>query len=488
MVGVMYMKVNLFINNEDVTTEHYETVRDPGRLSEIVGYIAKGEAWHVDQAVQAAQQAFFSWRQTSLDERMSILEKSAAELEKHASAIALVTAKENGMLLSRTVAEIKLALMEMRNLIELAPSAFEQRMAENESGWISVVKRAMGVIACIVPWNAPLVLTLQKITPILLAGNTIVVKPSPTASMGVVTMLKTMAEFFPPGVINIVLGDGAAGSALTSHPLVRKISFTGGGSTAVAIMKSAAATLKGVHFELGGNDPAIVLDDADLNEAVPKIVEAAFRRSGQFCFAIKRVYIPYNMYDDFYEKACEWTNAYKIGHQLNEEATMGPLNNRQQFQRMNALIRRLEGSGANLVHLGTRLEPENWNNGYYLQPVLARDVEPDAEIVACEQFGPVLPLVPYHSEEEVIRMANHSEFGLGSSVWSTDFDRALTMANQIEAGMTFINGHGQTPLGAKYIPFGGIKQSGIGREKSIEVFNEFIEFHGIDFHKKNQVS
>lgn len=478
------MKVNLFINNEDVTTEYYDEVKDPGRLSEAVGYIAKGDAGHIDQAVQAAQQAFLSWRQTSLEERMSILLESAEAIEKNASSIASVTAKENGILLSRTVDEVKAGLMDMRNMIELAPSAFQQQIIEDDSGWVSVVKRPMGVIACIVPWNAPIILTLQKITPILLAGNTIVVKPSPTASMGVVTILRTMAGSFPPGVINVVLGGGDVGSALTSHPLVRKISFTGGGSTAVAIMKSAAETLKGVHFELGGNDPAIVLDDADLNEVVPKIVEGAFRRTGQFCFAIKRVYIPYDMYDEFYEKACELTDAYKIGHQLNEAATMGPINNQLQYQRIRDLIKRLEESGANLVKLGKRLEPENWENGYYLQPVIVRDVAPYAEIVTCEQFGPVLPLIPYHTEEEVIRMANNTEFGLGSSVWSSDFDRALGVANQIEAGMTFINGHGQTPLGSKHIPFGGVKQSGIGREKSIEVFNEFIEYHGINYHKK----
>ncbi|MBB6444514.1 aldehyde dehydrogenase family protein [Bacillus benzoevorans] len=478
------MKVNLFINNEDVTTEHYDEVKDPGRLSETAGYIAKGDASHIDQAVQAAQQAFLSWRQTSLEERMSILLESAEEIEKNASSIASVTAKENGILLSRTVDEVKAGLMEMRNMIELAPSAFQQQIIEDESGWVSVVKRPMGVIACIVPWNAPIILTLQKITPILLAGNTIVVKPSPTASMGVVAILRMMAGSFPPGVINVVLGGGDVGSALTSHPLVRKISFTGGGSTAVAIMKSAAETLKGVHFELGGNDPAIVLDDADLNEVVPKIVEGAFRRTGQFCFAIKRVYIPYDMYDEFYEKACELTDAYKIGHQLNKAATMGPINNQLQYVRISELIKRLEDSGVNLVKLGKRLEPENWENGYYLQPVIVRDVDPNAEIVTCEQFGPVLPLIPYHTEEEVIRMANNTEFGLGSSIWSSDFDRALGVANQIEAGMTFINGHGQTSLGSKHIPFGGVKQSGIGREKSIEVFNEFIEYHGINYHKK----
>lgn len=477
------MKVNLLINNEEIATAHYSDAKDPGRLNETVGYIAKGNANHVDLAVQAAHGAFLSWRHVPLENRISLLLKSANEIEKEAASIAYVTAKENGILLGRTIDEIKLGLMDIRNLADLAIIAFEQRVIEDDSGWVRVAKKPMGVIACIVPWNAPLILTLQKIVPILMAGNTVVVKPSPTASMGVKLLLETMARFFPPGVINIVLGEGEVGSALTTHPLVRKISFTGGGATAVTVMKAAADSLKGIHFELGGNDPAIVLDDANLEEVTPKIVEAAFRRTGQFCFAIKRVYIPSHLYDDFYERVCKLTDSFQIGHQLNEEATMGPVNNKLQYRRINALIEQLENSGANFVKLGKRLEPENWDNGYYIQPVVVRDVDPNADIVACEQFGPVLPIIPYRTEEEVIRYANDSEFGLGSSIWSSDFEHALRLADEVEAGMTFINGHGQTPLGSKYLPFGGIKQSGIGREKSIEVFDEFIEYHGINYHK-----
>lgn len=477
------MNVNLLINNEDVATEQYTEAKDPGRLDETIGYIAKGNASHVDHAVQAAHSAFLSWRQVQLEDRISLLLKSAKEIEKEAASIAYITSKENGILLKRTIDEIYLAVKDMQNLADLATAAFEPRVMEDSSGWVQIKKKPMGVIACIVPWNAPLVLTLQKIAPIIMAGNTVVVKPSPTASMGVKRMLQIMAGFFPPGVINIVFGDAEVGNALTTHPLVRKISFTGGGPTAVSVMKAAADTLKGVHFELGGNDPAIVLDDANLDEVTPKIVEGAFRRTGQFCFAIKRVYVPMHMYDEFYDRVCKLTDSYQIGHQLNEDVTMGPVNSHLQYSRIKALIDNLDKSGAHLVTLGQRMEPDNWDNGYYIQPVVVRDVSPSADIVVCEQFGPVLPIIPYRSEREVIQYANDSELGLGSSVWSEDFEHALRLADEIEAGMTFINGHGQTPLGSKYIPFGGIKQSGIGREKSIEVFDEFIEYHGINYHK-----
>ncbi|MFZ4451720.1 aldehyde dehydrogenase family protein [Salibacterium aidingense] len=480
---MILMKVNLFINNKEIEADSYTELKDPGRFDDVVGYVADGNANHVDQAVQAAYQAFLSWRKTPLKEKISLILQSANMIENAKSELAEITAKENGMLVDRTKGEIAMGIAGMRNLADLAETAFDPQQMEDEAGWVTVEKRPMGVIAGIVPWNAPLVLTMQKIAPTLLAGNTIVIKPSPFATMGVTTLLKKISGLFPSGVINIVHGDAEVGSALTTHPIVRKISFTGGGQTAKMVMKSAAETLKGIHLELGGNDPAIVLDDADIEEVVPKIVEGTFRRTGQFCFAIKRVYVPRSIYEDFYKKVVEVTDAYTIGHQLNKNVTMGPLNNRQQYTNVNALIERMEKNGANMVKLGKVLEPNDWDKGYYIQPRVVRDVQKDAEVVTCEQFGPILPLIPYDSVEEVIKLANDSEYGLGSSIWSSDSERALHVAREIEAGLTFINGHGQTPLGLKYMPFGGVKQSGIGRENSTVVFDEFIEYQGINYHK-----
>jgi acyl-CoA reductase-like NAD-dependent aldehyde dehydrogenase len=482
---VISIKTNLFINNQDVETNVYTELRDPGRLSEVVGHIAKGTAEHVDQAVEAAHQAFQSWSKTSIDERISLLLKVANRIEAETNSLAEIVSRENGMLLGATKIEIGMAVSGIRNSADLAGNFFEPKIIEDATGWVSIEKRPMGVIAGIVPWNAPMVLTMQKLAPALIAGNTIVFKPSPFAPMGVTEVLKMAAEFFPPGVINVVHGDGEVGSALTTHPLVRKISFTGGGETAKYVMKAAADTLKGVHFELGGNDAAIILDDANLDEVVPKIVTAVFRRSGQYCYAIKRVYVPDAMYDQVFEQMVELTKEYKIGHQLDERATFGPMNNAQQFQNVKALIDRIKHSSAVMVELGTKLEPDNWENGYYLRPILVRNVEHNQEIVTCEQFGPVIPLVSYRTDDEVIQWVNDSEYGLGSSVWSSDFERALQFARKIEAGMTFINGAGQSPLGHKYMPFGGVKQSGIGRENSEMIFDEYSETHAINYHKTN---
>lgn len=477
--------IHLLIDNEDVRTEQYTEVKDPGRLSDTVGLLAKGTVRHVDQAVQSAYQAFLQWRKVPLHERMALLAKAAAALEEMASSLAVTVSRENGMLLATTKAEIAAAAHAVRTTIELAESFFQPKQADDGRSWVSVEKRPIGVIAGIVPWNAPMILTMQKVAPALIAGNTIVIKPSPFAPMGVTVSLKTLARLFPPGVINVVHGDSDVGSALTTHPLVRKISFTGGGQTAKYVMKAAADSLKDVHFELGGNDPAIVLDDANVDDILPQIVGGTFRRSGQVCFAVKRIYVPHAMYDSFYRKMCEMVNEFKIGHQLDEKATFGPLNNRQQFGYVAELIQRIKQSPAKIVELGQKLDPDNWDNGYYMRPAVVRDVDPGQEIVTCEQFGPVIPLIPYHSDDEVIRMANQTEYGLGSSIWSNDFDRALKLAREIEAGMTTINGYGQTPLGFKHMPFGGVKQSGIGRENSEAGLEEYIEYHAINYHRNN---
>ncbi|WP_181350464.1 aldehyde dehydrogenase family protein [Thalassobacillus sp. CUG 92003] len=476
-------RINLFIKNKNVETKEYTEVKDPGNFSEVVGLVAKGNVQHVDQAVQSAHKAFLLWRKVDLDQRISLLLKSADRIEEEASLLAELVSKENGMLLNTTKAEITMAVSGIRNIAEIAESSLQSKQFEDESSWVSVEKNPMGVIAGIVPWNAPMVLTMQKLAPAVVTGNTIVFKPSPFAPMGVTEALKKMAEFFPPGVINIVHGDGDVGAALTTHPHVRKISFTGGGKTARHVMRNAADYLKDIHFELGGNDPAIILDDANLDEIMPKIVNSVFKRSGQYCYAIKRIYVPDNLYDSFYEKMVALTNEFKIGHQLNENSTFGPMNNLQQYHNVKNLIERIKESKAMMVELGEQLEPDNWDNGYYLRPVIVRDVEPDQELVTCEQFGPVIPLIPYQTDEQVIGLANNTEYGLGSSIWSSDFDRSLQMARKIEAGMTFINGNGQTSLGYKNIPFGGIKQSGIGNENSEVVFDEFTDYHSINYHK-----
>ncbi len=478
-----YFTIQLLINNEEVQTDTYSELRDPGRLSDVVGSIAQGTIEHVEQAVQAAHAAFQLWRRTNLSERSALLLQAAELLERESSDLATILARETGVILATFKGELAQAVNAIRTTVEAAQPFFEPKQIEDQQSWVSVEKRPLGVIAGIVPWNAPMVLTMQKLAPALVTGNTIVIKPSPNAPIAVSIILRKIASLFPPGVINVIHGGADVGSTLTTHPLVRKISFTGGAAVAKFVMKDAAASLKRVHFELGGNDPAIVLEDAKVEEVVPKIIHSAFRRSGQVCYAIKRVYIPETIYGAFVEKACEQINRFTIGHGLHENATLGPLNNKMQYDFVKGLVERTKQSSAEVLELGTKLEPEQWDNGYYVHPAVVLHPDPRQEVVSCEQFGPVLPFVSYRTEEEVIRMANDTEYGLSSSVWSSDFEHALRVARQIEAGMTYINEHGLSALGRKQIPFGGVKQSGIGRENTDVGLAEYIEYHGINFHK-----
>lgn len=477
------INIGILIDNKEIFTENLQEVRDPGRLNNIIGTVAQGTSEHVNLAVNSAYGAFQLWRRKSVAERVELLNLAANNLEKNVDKLTKVVSQENGMTFATTKAEIGLALMSIRSICEIAESSLTSKQVEDESGRVHLEKKPMGVIAGIVPWNAPVVLTMQKLAPAIVSGNTIVIKPSPFAAIGTTECLKIISENLPPGVVNVVHGDGAVGQSLTGHPLVRKISFTGGGETAKAVMKTAAESLKSVHFELGGNDPAIVLADADLDKVMPKIVDGVFRRSGQFCFAIKRIYVHESIYETFFYKMCEITNQFKIGHQLNEETNFGPLNNRQQYENVKSLIENAETTSAEVVKLGRKLEPEEWDNGYYLQPTIVKNALPSDVIVTCEQFGPVIPLISYQSIDEVIEFANSTEYGLGSSIWSSNVDKALEIAKQIDAGLTFINGNGQTGLGYKEIPFGGIKQSGIGRENTEIVFGEYTEYHGVNVHK-----
>ncbi|WP_102348873.1 aldehyde dehydrogenase family protein [Bacillus sp. Marseille-P3661] len=478
------MKVNLFIDNKEVKSDLYQEVKDPGRLDVVVGEVAQGTVDHVNQAVQAAQKAFRSWKKSTVEKRIALLNQAADMLEKESNSLAKIVSSENGMLLNTTKGEMVIAAAALRNIAGFAEPFFQPKQIEDGNSWVSVERKPLGVIAAIVPWNAPMVLTMQKLAPALVCGNTIVFKPSPFAPMGVSVALQKIATLFPPGVINVIHGDGRVGAALTTHPLVRKISFTGGGPTAKHVMKAAADSLKAVQFELGGNDPAILLDDVDVDEVVPQLVSGVFRRSGQYCFAVKRIYIPKNLYNEVYEKMVILTSQFKIGHQLNEETTFGPLNNKQQYEFIKGMIERLKESGVTVTELGEKVEPENWNNGYYLHPIIVRDLPADHELVTSEQFGPIIPLVPYETEEDVIEMANNTEYGLGSSVWSKDFERALKISRELEVGLTFINGVGQSPLGSKHMPFGGVKQSGIGRENSEAVLEEYTSYHAINYHKR----
>ncbi len=477
------LRIELLINNQEVPGIAYQSVMDPGRHAEQVGELAQASVAQVDDAVRAAHAAFAGWSRTPVDERVRLLQAIATLLDAQAPQVAELMARESGMLVPTCRMEVATAAHIVRDNAAMATDFLAPDVREDAASWVSVEKRPMGVVVGIISWNAPVVLTMRKLAPALACGNTIIIKPSPTAAMGLSLLLRQIASILPPGVVSVLHGDADVGTALTTHPLVRKVSFTGGGKVASIIMRNAAASMKDVQFELGGNDPAIVLEDADIDEVVPRIAGGAFRRAGQFCFAVKRVYVPESIYDDFFARLAREVDAFRVGHPLDAAATMGPMNNRAQWQFVKDLIARARQAGEDVRELGGLLEPSAADAGYYLRPALVHRADPASEIVQLEQFGPVLPVVAYRDEESAIRMANDNELGLGSSVWSRDRERALSIARRLDAGMTFINQAGASRLGQRHIPFGGVKQSGIGRESSEIGMGEYIEYHGINYHK-----
>ncbi|BDZ46255.1 aldehyde dehydrogenase [Naasia aerilata] len=395
-------------------------VRNPGRRSEIVGTVVDGTLEDVEAAVAAAVAAARGWAATTPEERIALFARIADEIDAAAEDLATLVARENGSVRSIIRRELIGASHAFRDIEgylaeKLAPRDYP---SGTPGSFVRVERKPFGVVACIVPWNAPLILTANKIAPALAAGNAIVLKPSPFAPLGVTLIGRIAASILPAGVVNIVNGGGEVGGAITSHPEVRKISFTGGGETARHIMRAAAEQLKGVHFELGGNDPAIVLDDADLEVTVDRIVDSAFRRSGQVCFAVKRIYVPQAQAEEFRRLLVERVDRIAVGDPLDERATMGPVNNEGQLTKVQGLLERTQAAGRDVRVLGTKLSPEQWEEGLFSLPAVVLDAQQDDEIVREEQFGPILPVIAYETEEEAIALANDTEYGLCSSVWS----------------------------------------------------------------------
>ncbi len=478
-------RIDLLIDNKEIPTQQYAQVRDPGKLTDIVGTVAIGTGADVDQAVTAAHKAFLSWRNVDVKERIEKILATVAVLEDSMSELVPLLVREHGGMLWEAETDFLKGAANLRYYSGLVENFLKPEQIENDASWMSIEKVPKGVVGVIVPWNMPVVLTMMKLAPALVTGNTVVVKPSPTAPIALSILLKRMAAVLPDGVINVVTGGADVGIALTRHPLVKKVAFTGGIETGKEVMRNASSslTLKAITLELGGNDPAIVLDDVNPVDIIPKLLKGIYTRAGQICYAVKRIYVPQSMVDKFFNTLCEFVDEYKVGHGLDPRASFGPLNNKKQFTFVKNLIERTKNSGAIVRELGSKLDPEGWDNGYYILPHVVKTESHSSEIVCCEQFGPVIPIVPYRTIEEAIEFANETEYGLCSSVWSSDFQRALDVARKIEAGSTFINTHSfeSTTLG---MPFGGVKNSGIGREMAGELtLSAYIDYHSIRYLK-----
>ena len=439
---------------------------NPARPAEVVGEVA--ETADVDVVVRAAADAQQDWARVPLPDRARALTAAVAPIDARLDELAELLARESGKPRADSRGEIGFALTFARWAASRAAEVLADVEVDDDLGRLALRRVPYGVVGAVTPWNAPVILAMLKVAPALCAGNAVVVKPSPLSPLTVTAVLEAIAAALPPGLLAVVHGGADVGGAMVGHPAVRKVAFTGGEVTGRAIAHAAAERLTPAVLELGGNDPAIVLPDADLtDEAMDRLVMASFATSGQVCMAAKRLYVHRSRADAFVEAyAAAADRVLVTGDPLEGGVTMGPLVSRSAAERVRGLL------GGGTVHrLGTSRE---LGDGYFVEPALVTGLDDDAPLVAEEQFGPVVPLLVFDDEDEVVARANAGELGLGASVWSADEDRAVALAARLEAGFVFVNTHGRTGMSLR-APFGGIKSSGYGREYGDEGLLEYAQ-------------
>ena len=418
----------------------------------------------LDEAVAAAKAAFPAWAARPVAERQALVAKIGDVIEAHAEDFMRLLTMEQGKARAGAEWEIGGSVIWCR---EIAKQSLAVHVAEETPGRSVETRRVpLGVVGAITPWNFPVLLAIWKIAPALVAGNTIVVKPSPFTPLCTLKLGEVLRDVLPAGVLNVVSGGNELGTWLTGHPDVRKISFTGSTATGRKVMASASGNLKRITLELGGNDPAIVLPDVDIDKTAKELFWAAFQNSAQFCVAAKRIYIHEAIYDRLAQAMVDFAATVKVGDGAHQGTDLGPIQNRMQFDKLKDLLADAKASGLRFLAGGEIPE----GAGFFVPITIIDNPPEDARVVREEAFGPVLPLMKFSDIDEVIARANDTDYGLAASVWSKDVDQARAIAQRIEAGTVWINEiHSFSP----HVAFGGHKQSGIGIENALDGLAEY---------------
>jgi acyl-CoA reductase-like NAD-dependent aldehyde dehydrogenase len=418
----------------------------------------------LEQAVAAAKAAFPSWAATPLRERGGLLDTLANAIEATQDAFSRLLTREQGKPLREAQWEIGAAVAVLR--FSAALNLPNETLHEDAARKVVRVRKPLGVVAAITAWNVPVILLAAKVGPALLAGNTVVVKPAPTTPLTTLKFGELCARILPPGVVNVITDQNDLGAVLAGHPDVAKVSFTGSTATGKKVMAGAAGTLKRLTLELGGNDAAIVLDDADPTTAAAEIYAAAMANAGQVCVGIKRLYVHDTLYDAVCDELGRLARETVVGDGLEPGTQLGPIQNRAQFERVKGFLEDARRYGT-IVAGGLFAR-----GGYFVRPTIVRDIPDRARLVREEQFGPILPVLRYTDVNDAIARANDTEYGLGGSVWSSNLERAFSVATRIEAGTVWVNKHLDMHPDT---PFGGTKQSGMGLEMGIDGLREYTQ-------------
>jgi acyl-CoA reductase-like NAD-dependent aldehyde dehydrogenase len=420
----------------------------------------------LDAAVAGAKRAFTAWKTTTYEQRSALVKKLSQALRDHQSELAELLTREQGKPLAQSVAEIDRGAAQSDGMVGIKIPV--ETLIDNDQQHIELRYRPLGVVGIITPWNAPVNLALGPLVSALYTGNTVVLKPSPYTPLTTLKVGELIKDIFPAGVINVLAGGDQLGQWMTEHKDIDKISFTGSVATGKKVLASAAGTLKRVTLELGGNDPAIIMDDVDPKAIAKKVFFAAFVNSGQVCMAIKRIYAHEKIYDALCAALVEEAKKAVVGDGLDPKTELGPIQNKMQYDKVVGIIEDTKHSGAKFLTGGT--VPEG--PGYFLPPTLVAEIAEDSRLVREEQFGPIVPILKFKDLDDALRRANDTRYGLSGSVWTSDIDRGAAIAAKLEVGTAWVNQHRAT---SAFVPFGGAKESGYGRQYSVLGLKSYME-------------
>lgn len=464
------------IGGEMIETGEWLDVVNPAS-EDVIGQVPACGQGELDRAVAAARAAFKTWRKTSLDERREAIKAIAGAIKENGEELFRLLTSEQGKPHAQAQQEIYGAagMASAQSTLEL-----EDEISEDSDSRLSRTRRVpVGVVGGIVPWNFPVMMAIQKIVPAMLSGCTIILKPSPFTPLTTLRIAELIADKVPAGVVNIITGEDSLGPLITAHPDIDKITFTGSTATGKKIMEGASADLKRITLELGGNDASIVLPDADPKKVAEQLFWSTFSNAGQICIAAKRIYIHEDIYDELSAALVEYAKNVKVGDGAQQGTGVGPIQNKKQYDRVLDLIQDAKDKGYKFL-LGGDEDPSG--TGYFVPLTILDNPPEDARIVAEEQFGPVMPLMKFSTEDEVIAKANNSEYGLAGAVWTANPDKGVEIAEQLETGTVWVNEFLHL---SPFAPFGGHKQSGFGAEYGKEGLKEFTYPQVITVKKDN---
>ncbi|EMR63992.1 putative aldehyde dehydrogenase protein [Eutypa lata UCREL1] len=465
------------INNEFVPTPSTRHSIDPA-TGEPLHEVPVARREDLDAAVSHARAAFKTWSKTSFPERARLLLAFADAVEASRAELEALQTTEQGKPIELAQTEVSMTLEWLRAFATMRLDD-DEVLEDGPERTIYQTRPPLGVCAGIVPWNWPILLGAGKVGPALMTGNVLIMKPSPYTPYCDLKLGEIGMSVFPPGVFQVLSGGDELGPWVTEHPGIDMVSFTGSIATGKRVAASCARSLKRCVLELGGNDAAIVCEDVELAKCVPKIATLAFLNSGQICMLAKRIYVHEKIYDQFREAIVEFTEKHiKTGGGFEGGITVGPIQNKMQFELVQGMYAEV-GKQSWKVAVGGNVREDS--KGYFVEPCIIDNPPEDSRIVVEEPFGPIVPILKWSSEDDVIERANALKTGLGASVWSKDLERAERMARQLDAGSVWVNSHFDV---APHVPFGGCKESGIGREWGLEGFKQFTNVRSLWVWKK----